>query len=77
MQAGGMGYTLVVTGDNNGNGVVDVNDIMRIRWHCVELITLSGANLRASDIDDIDGRITVNDLVLIRQLYTNETFNQE
>ena len=50
---------------------------MRIRWHCVELITLSGANLRASDIDDIDGRITVNDLVLIRQLYTNETFNQE
>ena len=77
MQAGGMGYTLVVTGDNNGNGVVDVNDIMRIRWHCVELITLSGANLRASDIDDIDGRITVNDLVLIRQLYTNETFNKE
>lgn len=77
MQAGGIGYTLVVTGDNNGNGYVDIDDIMRIRWHCVELITLSGANLKASDIDDLDGRITVNDLVLIRQLYTNEAFNQE
>lgn len=55
---------LVYSGDVNGDGNVDVTDIVAVRSFVIKADG-NGAQLAASDID-FDGKITVYDVVLLR-----------
>ena len=58
-------YTLVVTGDADGDGEVTVNDYVAIKGHILKKAALSGAFAEAADADG-DGGITVNDYVEVK-----------
>ena len=58
-------YTLVVTGDADGDGQVTVNDYVAIKGHILKKSTLDGAYAQAADADG-DSDITVNDYVTVK-----------
>lgn len=58
-------YTLVVTGDADGDGQVTVNDYVAIKGHILKKSNLDGAYAQAADADG-DGSITVNDYVTVK-----------
>ena len=45
-------YTIIVKGDLNGDGLIDIADTTAMKLHIVELRSLTGAYLDAADIDD-------------------------
>ena len=61
-------YTVVVSGDCNGNGILDSNDGAIIRNACIGLDTLPAgtAQKRAADLNG-NGRIDSNDYILQRK----------
>ncbi len=49
---GGTGsYVAVISGDVDGNGIVDSTDYLRIKQYCLGSLQLSGAFYEASDVD--------------------------
>lgn len=58
-------FTLVVTGDTNGNGEVDITDIAQLKLHIVEKRLLTDASLKAADVDR-NGEITITDLAILK-----------
>ena len=58
-------YTLVVTGDADGDGAVTVNDYVVIKAHILKKSTLTGVFAEVADADG-DGEITVNDYVEVK-----------
>lgn len=65
-------YTLVVTGDIDGDGIVEVNDLAKVKLHLIEKDreTLSGIYFKAGDVDN-DEQITVNDCAQIKLVMIN------
>ncbi len=62
-------YTLIVKGDLNCDGVVDVTDISQIKLHYLEAKFLTGIRLKAADMN-VDGEGgTLTDVSLLQQLY--------
>ena len=59
---GGRTYTLVVTGDANGDGKVTITDVVALQSHVVGKQTLEGAYAKAGDLNG-DGKITITDVV--------------
>ena len=64
-------YTLIVTGDIDGDGVITGNDLAKSKLHQINITPLTGIYKKAADVDG-DGYITINDiaqikLVLIKQ----------
>lgn len=58
-------YTIVVLGDINRNGVIDITDISRIKLHIVEKRFLTGIDLIAADTDK-DEKAGIIDLSLMK-----------
>ena len=58
-------YTLVITGDADGDGQVTVNDYVALKGHILKKSNLDGAYAQAADADG-DGSITVNDYVTVK-----------
>lgn len=59
---GGNEYTLVVTGDIDGNREIGVNDLARLKLYYINLITsLTPIEMKAADLNG-DGRFTIVDL---------------
>ena len=58
-------YTIVVTGDIDGDAKITVNDLAKIKLHIIEKELLSGISLKAADVDE-DEKITVNDVARIK-----------
>ena len=58
-------YTLVVTGDTDGDGSIEVNDLARVKLHLIDYKKLTGIELKAANIDN-DDDITVNDAAQIK-----------
>ena len=58
-------YTLVVTGDMDGDGEITINDLAKVKLHLIEYELLIGIHLKAADVD-FDKEITVNDAAQIK-----------
>ena len=57
-------YEIVVKGDVNGDGTVDISDTVLVKAHRAKLSTLTGVFFKAADVDD-DSEITISDVRLI------------
>lgn len=66
-------YTVIVKGDNNGDGKVNSADALRVQRHSVGTLTLSGVQLTASDVNG-DGKYNSADALLM-QRYSVGTYN--
>lgn len=58
-------FTLVVTGDIDGDSEITINDLANVKLHLIETKLLTGIKTKAADIDG-DNEITVNDLAKIK-----------
>lgn len=64
--SGSATYTLCVNGDLNGDGGVDIRDLLRIQKHLLETSKLSGEYSLAADTNG-DGKISSQDLLRIQK----------
>ena len=58
-------YTLIVTGDTNGDGQITITDVSQVKLHFIGLELLSGIQLQAGDTNH-DGEITITDVSQIK-----------
>ncbi len=58
-------YTIIVTGDIDGDTEITINDLAKLKLHLIEQELLQGISLKAADIDE-DAQITVNDAAQIK-----------
>lgn len=59
---GSSSYTLVITGDANGDGKITITDVVALQAHVVGKQTLEGAYAKAADLNG-DGKVTITDVV--------------
>jgi predicted phosphodiesterase len=59
-------FTIIVTGDVDGNGIVDIADLIYINRHRLEKITLEGIYLEAGDINK-DNSVNIIDLLQLNK----------
>lgn len=60
-------YTFVIYGDLNGDGVVDVYDLIYMRRHLLDISKLTGAYAQAADTNRGNDGIDVYDLIYLRR----------
>ncbi len=65
LEVGDKVYTLIVTGDLDGNGQITVTDLSQLKLHLVEKQLLSDIAIKAADMND-DQDITVTDLAKMK-----------
>lgn len=58
-------YTVIVTGDTNGDGAISVTDMIAIKAHLLKKSTLSGAAATAADTNGDNG-ISITDFIQIK-----------
>lgn len=58
-------YTIVVTGDANGDGKINVADMMSVKSHILKKSTLTGTAFMAADVNG-DGKINVADFMSVK-----------
>jgi len=58
-------YTLIVTGDTDGNGEVTVTDLAQIKLHLIEKEILTGSAYKAADMNNSKD-VTITDLAQIK-----------
>lgn len=63
-------YTLVVTGDIDGDAEITINDMAKLKLHLIDYELLTDARLKAADVD-YDKDITVNDMAQIKLVLLN------
>ncbi len=61
-------FVLIVTADINGDGIVGIDDIAKLKLHYIEREFLTGIQLKAADVD-VDSKITINDLAQMKLIY--------
>ena len=69
-----LAYTLVVTGDVNGDGRANINDILDINMYRLNKKQLAGAYLKSADANK-DGQTDIKDLLQVNQ-YRLEKINE-
>lgn len=67
LKAGELTYTLVVTGDMNGDGKVSVVDLVKLKRLLVQLDSPNEHQMRAVEFN-FDNKVTVVDLVYIKKI---------
>ncbi len=58
-------FTLIVTGDMDGNGKISMTDLARLKLHYIGKEALTGNALKAADVDG-NGKVSITDLAQIR-----------
>lgn len=71
MKAGTETYTIIISGDLNGDGQITATDLAKIKQHLIELRLLEGAYLEAANVDG-DEEVTITDLSRIRKAMFGE-----
>ena len=61
----GKSYTLIVTGDTNGDGEITITDMIAVKAHILEKTRLTGAQAQAADTSG-DNNITITDFIQIK-----------
>ena len=65
LDVGSLHFSIVVTGDTDGDSKITANDLGQIKLHIIEIDKFEGIAKEAADIDG-DGKITVNDVAQIK-----------
>lgn len=60
-----LNFTLVVTGDIDGNGQLNITDLAQLKLHYIGKTLLTGTSLKAADIDG-NGELTITDLAQLK-----------
>lgn len=60
-------FTLIIYGDTNSDGSVNITDLTAIKGHILKLSSLEGVDFIAADMFK-KGRITVNDLLQVKKV---------
>ena len=63
-------YTIVIYGDNNGDGEIDIIDLLKVQKNLLKVGKLEGAYLKASDVNK-DGEVDIVDLLKIQKHILN------
>lgn len=71
MKSGTETYTIIISGDLNGDGQITATDLAKIKQHLIELRLLEGAYLEAANVDG-DEEVTITDLSKIRKAMFGE-----
>ena len=71
MKAGTETYTIIISGDLNGDGQITATDLAKIKQHLIELRLLEGAYLESANVDG-DEEVTITDLSRIRKAMFGE-----
>ena len=58
-------YTVVVTGDTNGDGAISVTDMIAVKAHVLKKTLLTGAYADAGDTSN-DNAISITDFIQIK-----------
>lgn len=58
-------YTIVVLGDINEDGRMDIIDLAKMKLHLIEKAPLTGINLLAADVNK-DGDVNINDIAIMK-----------
>lgn len=58
-------YTIIVTGDTNGDGKINITDMMAVKAHVMKKSLLSGYNQMAGDVNG-DGKINITDFIAVK-----------
>lgn len=64
-------YTIVVTGDTNGDGKTTVTDMIAIKAHILSKTDLEGASLTAADTSG-DSKVTITDFIQVKAKILNK-----
>ncbi len=64
-------YVLIIKGDVDGDGIMNLNDIAKMKLHYIEKELLTGVYLKAADVDE-DGKISVNDIAQVKLMYVGK-----
>ena len=59
-------YEFAINGDVNGDGFVDIKDLLRVQKHLLGTVNLAGSSAQAAD-NNYDGKINVQDLLRIQK----------
>lgn len=65
LEVGKLKFTLIVTGDIDGNGKLGATDLAKIKLHLIESEELTGILLKAADMNG-DGKISATDLAQMK-----------
>lgn len=63
-------YTIVIYGDNNGDGIIDIVDLLKTQKHILNVGSLQDAYYKASDVNK-DGTVDIVDLLKIQKHILN------
>lgn len=66
-----MDYTIIVTGDSNGDGESDFKDMLKINRHRLNKSNMIGEYLEAADING-DGQVDFKDMIKINKFRLNK-----
>ena len=58
-------FTISIKGDASGDGNIDISDLAIVKAYMLNKTSLSGANLKASDINN-DDKVDISDLAMIK-----------
>ncbi len=58
-------YTIIVTGDTNGDGKINITDMIAVKAHILKKTTLTGVYALAGDVNG-DGKINITDFIKIK-----------